>query len=123
MVDENQGPALSIQTTQLIAQVVSIVGTLAAAFGILTPTQVAGITTNVMAIAGPLAALGGIIWSFVASRKTAVVSAVAAMPEVKAVVTEPTAAGVELARNGNTPNNVVVNGTAAAAGTLGTMRS
>ena len=123
MVDETQGPALSIQTTQLIAQIVSIAGTLAAAFGILTPTQVAGITTNVMAVAGPLAALGGIIWSFVASRKNAVVTAVAAMPEVRAVVTQPTAAGLELARSDNTPSNVVVSGSAAANTTIGTSSS
>lgn len=107
MTDVNQGPALSIQTSQLIAQVVSILGMLAAGFGWLTPTQVAGLSTNILAVAGPLATIGGIVWSFVASRKTAVVSAVAAMPEVRAVITEPTTAGRDLATNGTPPNVVV----------------
>lgn len=123
MTDTTQGPALSIQTTQLIAQVVSIAGMLASGFGWLTPTQVAGLTTNILAAVGPIATIGGLIWSLVASRKSAVVSAVAAMPEVRAVVTQPTMAGIELARSDTTPSNVVVSGSAAAASTVGATAS
>lgn len=119
MTDTTQGPALSIQTTQLIAQIVSIAGMLASGFGWLTPTQVASLTTNILAAVGPLVTIGGLVWSFIASRKSAVVSAVAAMPEVKAVVTQPTMAGIELARSDTTPFNVVVSGSPGAASTAG----
>jgi hypothetical protein len=120
MTETTQSPALSIQTTQLIAQVVSILGMLASGFGWLTPSQVATLSTNVLAAVGPIATIAGLGYSLFASRKNAVVTAVAALPEVRAVVTQPTAAGMELARNDNTPNNVVVNGSASAASTLGT---
>jgi hypothetical protein len=95
------------QNTQLIAQVLSIAGMFATTLGWLTPTQVVGITTNVLAAIGPLATLGGIVWSLLASRKKSIVAEVAALPEVKAVQLENTAAGREL--EAATPSNVSVN--------------
>lgn len=107
MSNANEQPVLSVQTTQLIAQIISILGMLATTFGWLTPQQVSSLATNILAAIGPLATIGGFVWSVVSSRKQAIVSAVATMPEVRLVVTEPTAAGHELA-NGNTPSNVIV---------------
>lgn len=109
MTDTTQAPTLSIQTTQLIAQIVSILGMLASTFGWLTPQQVAGLTTNILAAVGPVATIAGFALSLFASRKTAIVTAVASLKEVRAVITEPTIEGHELAGNG-TPSNVVVAG-------------
>jgi hypothetical protein len=108
MANGVQAPALSIQTQQLIAQVASIGGMLAVAMGWFTQEQVASLTTNVLAAIGPVMTAGGIIWSWWTSRKLAVVNAVAAMPEVRAVVTEPTVEGRNLANSDSTSSNVIV---------------
>jgi hypothetical protein len=100
-------PAMSQQNTQLITQVVSIAGMLATSFGWLTPTQVAGITTNVLAIVGPLMTLSGIVWSLLASRKNAIVAEAATIPGVKNIQLTNTTAGHELEQV--TPANVTVN--------------
>lgn len=107
-----QEPAMSIQTQQLVASVVSMLGIAASMLGWLSPEQVAGLTSNVLLAVGPLASIGGFAVSYRASRKAALVTAVAQLPEVKAVVTENTVDGVTLAHSEATPSNVVVNGAA-----------
>jgi hypothetical protein len=99
---------LSVQTQQLIAQVISIGGMLAVGMGYLTSEQVAGLSTSILAIIGPIMTVVGIVYSLFASRKAAVVTAVASLPEVRAVVTENTVEGRDLAHSDNTPSNVVV---------------
>jgi hypothetical protein len=99
---------VSVQTSQLIAQIISIVGMVAVSFGWLSAEQVSSITTNILATIGPLMTLGGLAYSLYSARKNAVVTAVAAMPEVRAVVTENNQAGRDLAHSDNTPSNVVV---------------
>jgi hypothetical protein len=99
---------LSQQNQQLIAQIVSIIGMVAATLGWAPADKIQGITTNILAGIGPIATAVGLIWSLFASRKNAIVSEVAAMPEVRAVVTEPTHEGRELANSSATPSNVVV---------------
>lgn len=111
MATGSTSATMSIQTQQLVAQIISILGMVATSFGWLTSEQVASLSTNVLAVIGPLATIGGIIYSWLAARKSAVVSEVANLPEVKAVVTEPTREGLELSRSSATPNNVVVSGT------------
>lgn len=101
-------PGLSQQNQQLIAQIISIIGMVAATLGWAPADKIQGITTNILAGIGPIATAGGMIWSLLASRKTSIVSEVAAMPEVRAVVTEPTVAGHELANSNATPSNVIV---------------
>jgi len=108
MANGSAAPALSIQTQQLIAQVISIAGMLAVGFGFMTSEQVAGLTTNILAVIGPLMTIGGLAYSLFTARKNAVVTAVAALPEVRAVVTENTPDGRTLAHSDNTPSNVVV---------------
>ena len=101
-------PALSQQNQQLIAQMISIFGMVAATLGWAPAETIQGITTNLLAGIGPIATAVGLIWSLLASRKNSIVSEVAAMPEVRAVVTEPTHEGRELANSNATPSNVVV---------------
>lgn len=108
MANGTPGPALSIQTQQLIAQVISIAGMLAVGLGWLTSEQVAGLTTNTLAAIGPVMTLAGLVWSLISSRKAAIVTAVASLPEVQKVVTEPTSEGRSLANSDETPHNVVV---------------
>jgi hypothetical protein len=108
MANGSTAPVLSIQTQQLIAQIISIVGMIAVGFGWLTADQVSSISTNILATIGPLMTLVGILYSLYAARKNAVVTAVAALPEVRAVVTEPTIEGRNLANSDGTPSNVVV---------------
>lgn len=108
MANGTSVPALSVQTNQLIAQIISIVGMVAVSFGWLTADQVSSITTNFLATIGPLMTLSGILYSLYAARKNAVVSAVASLPEVRAVLTEPTVDGRSLAHSDATPSNVVV---------------
>lgn len=108
--NNGRDPALSIQTQQLIAQTISVIGTIAAAKGWLSKEQAADITTYALQAMGPMAMLGGVALSWLASRKSVIVTAVASLPEVKAVVTENTVDGVTLAHSEATPSNVVVNG-------------
>lgn len=108
MANGSSAPALSVQTNQLIAQIISIVGMVAVSFGWLTADQVSSISTNTFAIIGPVMTLGALAYSLYTARKNAVVSAVAALPEVRAVVTEPTIDGRNLANSADTPHNVIV---------------
>lgn len=110
MANGTPGPALSVQTQQLIAQVISIGGMLAAGMGWMTQDQVASLSTSILAVIGPIVTAGGILYSLFMSRKAAVVTAVAALPEVQKIVTENTIEGRELAHADNTPSNVVVGG-------------
>jgi len=94
------------QQTALVQQILTIAGTMVTFLGWGTAAEVATWTTVVMQAVGPVAALGGLIWSVIATRKVAIVSAVATLPGVyKVEVTDPA-----LARNDVTPANVTVPG-------------
>jgi len=67
---------------------------------------------NSEVVIGALASIGMMVWSWLSGRKKSQVASVAAMPEVKAVVVEPTPAGAAIADR--TPDNVVSAGTSAA---------
>lgn len=96
------------QQTALVQQILSIIGMVLTTLGWSTPAEVATWTTTIMQAIGPMAALGGLVWSVITTRKSAIVTQVASLPEVRAVITEPTPAGRNLANTDATPTNVVV---------------
>lgn len=96
------------QQTALVQQILTIVGSIVSAMGWSTQTEVSTWITTIMQAVGPLAALGGLVWAVLTTRKTAIVTQVASMPEVRAVITEPTTDGRSLANTNSTPSNVVV---------------
>lgn len=96
------------QQTALVQQILTIVGTIVTAMGWGTASDVSTWITTIMQAIGPVAALGGLVWALITTRKTALVTAVASLPEVRAVVTEPTVEGRSLAGTDSTPLNVVV---------------
>jgi len=94
------------QQVAFIQQILTIVGSVVTAMGWSTPAEVGTWITVIMQAVGPVAALGGLVWTVLTTRKAAIVTAVASMPEVyKVEVTDPT-----LARNDVTPVNVTIPG-------------
>jgi hypothetical protein len=96
------------QQTALAQQILSIVGMVFTTLGWTTPSEVATWSTTILQFLGPAMTLGGLIYAAITTRKSALVSQVASMPEVRAVITTPTAAGHDLANSTATPSNVVV---------------
>jgi len=96
------------QQTALVQQILSIVGMVLTTLGWSTPTEVATWTTTIMQAIGPAMALGGLIYAALTTRKSAIVTQAASFPEVRAVITEPTVEGRNLANSDNTPGNVMV---------------
>lgn len=102
------------QLMDLLKQVLQVAGTIATAFGLLTPAETASYTTSILAVAGPIAMIGAVVWGFLDARKSKLVATVNAMPEVAGVVTTQTTEGRALA-NAVPSNTVAAAGTTAAA--------
>ena len=66
------------QLMGLLRQVLPILGTLATAFGWLTPDKVASLTANILAIAGPLVTLARMVWAWIATSKTSIAASIGA---------------------------------------------
>lgn len=93
------------QIIDLVRQVLQVLGTVATAFGFMTPDAVATWIATAMQIVGPLAMVGAAIWGFLDARKAKQITNVANMDEVKSVTLEPAAAETP-ALNQATPSNV-----------------
>jgi hypothetical protein len=97
---------LTPQTLALVQQILTIVGMVLTSFGWVSSTEWDGFMKALSGFLGPAMTLVGFVWAFISNRKSAIVSQVAAMPEVyKVEVTDPA-----LARNDVTPANVTVPG-------------
>lgn len=94
------------QWMTLLRQVLTAVGTIVGLIGWMNAGEIATWTDRIMQLAGTAAPLISIVWSILARSKTSMVTAVAKLPEVKAVQLEPTAEGQKL--NDNTPSNVKI---------------
>ena len=68
------------QLMGLLRQVLPILGTLATAFGWLTPDKVASLTANILAIAGPAVTIIGIVWAWIANSKASIAASIGASP-------------------------------------------
>ena len=90
------------QITTTAAPIIAFLAGLAAGRGLFGWDQATWIT-----VLTGLAGLGATIWAAVTTRKTAMVTAVANMPEVKAVTLDATAPGAA-AVSAATPSNVAV---------------
>jgi hypothetical protein len=90
-----------LQTT--LASLVTFLAGLAAGRGLFGWDQATWITV-ITAVVG----VGGAVWAAVTTKKSALVTSVAQMPEVASVKLESTAAGQSLAAS--TPSNVQVGG-------------
>ena len=92
-----------------VTQIQTTLAPLIAAFaGFLAGRGVFGLDAQSwIAIIGALLGAGATIWGAIATRKTAIVSQVAALPEVKEVTLDRTVAGTAALSNA-TPNNVKV---------------
>lgn len=95
-------------TEALIQQILTIAGMVLVSFGWVSSDEWSGMVKTFSAMIGPVMAFGGVLWAFYSNRKNALVSKVASMPEVRAVITENTVAGHEMANTSSTPSNVVV---------------
>lgn len=93
------------QIIDLIRQILQVLGTVATAFGFMSPDAVASWIATIMQIAGPIAMIGSVIWGFLDARKSAQITNVANMDEVKSVTLESAAAETP-ALNQATPSNV-----------------
>lgn len=74
-----------------------IVGAVMTTLGLTEAGPWSAFTDAVLSVVGPIMNVGALVWTWWASRKAAVVQRVAAMPEVKGVVMEPTQAGTAIA--------------------------
>lgn len=75
--------------------------------GVLAAKNVFGLTSEAWAnILGGVIVFGSTVWAAITTRKSALVSTVADMPEVKSVALQPTTAGHAL--DAVTPGNVSV---------------
>lgn len=102
------------QIMDLIRQILQVLGTIATAFGFLSADAVAAWTAMVLQIAGPLAMIGAVVWGYLDTRKSKLISDVDKMDGVAGVVTTKTPEGVALA-NGVDSHTVVPAGTSTAA--------
>lgn len=93
-----------MNSTQTQTSVATLVSFLA---GLLAGKGVFGLDTATWAtVLGAVVTLGTIAWSAIITRKTAIVTQVANLPEVKNVTVESSKEGTALAQA--TPNNVTV---------------
>lgn len=92
----------NVQTQTTIAPIITFLAGLLAGKGVFGWDSATWI-----AVLGGAAGLAATIWAAVATRKSAMVSSVAAMPEVKEVALERTNENSR-ALNEATPNNVVI---------------
>lgn len=93
------------QILDLLRQILQVLGVVATSFGFLSGEEVATWTATIMKVAGPIAMIGAVIWGFLDNRKSALITDVANMDEVKSVTLEP-ASPATAALNEATPNNV-----------------
>lgn len=91
-----------VQLEGLARQVLPILGTLLAVFGISAATANT-IVNTLLAIIGPLMAIASVLWDLFANKTSAVISKTAALPEVKEITLEPT---VPSSMVSATPDNV-----------------
>ena len=103
------------QLTDIVRHLITTFGGVIAGWGAakgwFTADQILAVLNSQTFIGLVVGAIGA-IWGLISRTKKNQVQAVAALPEVKAVVTEPTQAGATLAAA--TPANVVTAGTQAA---------
>lgn len=66
------------QIMGLVRQGLAILGTLATAFGWITPDKVASITATVLSIAGPLLMVAGLVWNVIANKQTSIAASLGA---------------------------------------------
>lgn len=84
------------QLMGLLRQGLQIGGTLAVAFGFLTPDKVASLTATILQIAGPIMMLSGIIWNLIANKQTSIAASIGANPTTSVVPAANGAATVTL---------------------------
>lgn len=87
------------QVLSVTRDLLQIVGTFLTTYGLMSSTQWAPVAGGVLMIVP-------VVWGIINHSQTNAVAVVAAMPEVKKIETEPTAAGAALAKA--SPVNVVV---------------
>jgi len=86
------------QQLQLMQQLLMFTGMIVSGFGWMTSDQWTGISTAISQFAGPAVVLGSAIWTFVTSRKSAIISQVATLKDSN---------GVNIVKNVNlNPNSV-----------------
>lgn len=68
------------QMMGLLRQILTVAGTLATAFGWMTPDKVAYWTGLILQIAGPLALVAGAVWTIIANSKASIASSIGANP-------------------------------------------
>lgn len=102
------GAIFTPATEALVQQILTIAGMVLVSFGWVSSDEWNGFVKTGSAAIGPVMAFAGALWAFYSNRKSAIVTKVASMPEVRTIVTEPTVDGVTLANSNQTPSNVVV---------------
>ncbi len=90
---------LSDQLTAQIRGILTAIGTLLATLGVATPGVIDAKINTAMLIVGPLLMIGSSLWSVYSNLKSVQIASVAAMPEVKGVVTTSTIAGRDMANS------------------------
>lgn len=102
------------QLLSQLRQLIQALGAIATALGY-SSTSIGAWTATALQLAGPAAMVGAYLWSMWARRKTAMVAAVDAMPEVAGVVTKNSQDGYDLAAAVPSATVVPANTNAAAA--------
>lgn len=85
------------QIMGLLRQVLPVIGGIGVTLGWVTTDQVAAGTQFLLQIASPLAIIVGLTWSLIANMKSSILQSAAQMPDVRAIVMEPTPDGHALA--------------------------